>query len=503
MGKTFRTALGKWGGLEGDIQEQGEGAGAAAGKAGASPGAVHGAALGTNRLMQRSVFLLIAADVLAASCALILGHGIRFLGFEGIGEVFQGGGVNIALFATSVVAAAFFCELYGRERQVDRLELAARLAVSLSLAFLLLSAFYYLVPETMIGRGVLSASLICCGIIQYLLHRGFLAMTNLPGFAQRVLILGVGPLAQTIQATIPKSRNNYVFGGFIKPAADLMTVPPQKIVGRQDELEAILKRERANKLVVAVTERRGVLPVRDLLRCKLAGGVDVVDSVSFYEQMTGKLLIENIQPSWFIYSNGFRVTPFMRAYKRLFDILLSGVGIILALPLWPLVALAVKLDSPGPVLFKQVRVGERNRHFNVLKFRTMCNDAEKNGAQYATENDPRITRVGGFLRKSRLDEIPQLFNVLRGDMSFVGPRPERPEFVERLSEKIPYYAKRHYMKPGVTGWAQVCYPYGASDKDSLEKLRYDLYYIKNYSLMLDFLIILETVKVVLYGRGGR
>ncbi|WP_221252540.1 TIGR03013 family XrtA/PEP-CTERM system glycosyltransferase [Desulfuromonas versatilis] len=454
--------------------------------------------------MQRSIILLLATDALAAALVLILGHGLRFLGFAGVGELFAGGGVKVALFATCVVFAAYFCELYGRERQVDRLELAARLAVSLSLAFLLLSAVYYVFPDMMIGRGVLSLSLIACGVVQYLVHRAFLAMTGLPGFAQRVLILGIGPLARTIEATIPMSRNNYQFAGFVRPGADLMTVPPQKIVGHQDEIEAVIKRERASKLVVAVTERRGVLPVRDLLRCKLAGGVEVVDSVSFYEQMTGKLLIENIQPSWFIYSSGFRVTPFMRAYKRMFDILLSSLGIILALPFWPLVALAVKLDSPGPALFKQVRVGERNRHFNVLKFRTMCNDAEKHtGAKWATENDPRITRVGGFLRKSRLDEIPQLFNVLRGDMSFVGPRPERPEFVERLSEKIPYYAKRHYMKPGVTGWAQVCYPYGASDKDSLEKLRYDLYYIKNYSLMLDFLIILETVKVVLYGRGGR
>jgi len=244
--------------------------------------------------------------------------------------------------------------------------------------------------------------------------------------------------------------------------------------------------------------------VRELLNCKLAGGVDVIDSVSFYEQATGKLLIENIQPSWFLYASGFRVTTFMRFYKRVLDLLTSFVGMLLFAPLFPLIALIVKLDSPGPVFFKQIRVGERTREFWVYKFRTMRQDAEAaTGAVWATVDDPRITRVGNFLRKSRLDEVPQLFNVFNGDMSIVGPRPERPEFVERLSENIPYYAKRHFMKPGVTGWAQVCYPYGASDKDALEKLRYDLYYIKNYSVMLDLIIILETIKVVLFGRGGR
>jgi sugar transferase (PEP-CTERM system associated) len=220
--------------------------------------------------------------------------------------------------------------------------------------------------------------------------------------------------------------------------------------------------------------------------------------------VAGKLLVENIQPSWFIYSSGFRNTPFRRFFKRIPDVVWSLLSILLALPLFPLVALAVKLDSPGPVLFKQQRVGEGGRDFSIFKFRTMGQDAEKTtGAVWATENDPRITRLGGILRKTRLDEIPQLFNVLRGEMSFVGPRPERSEFVTQLSETIPYYNKRHFIQPGVTGWAQICYPYGASAEDALEKLRYDLYYIKNYSILLDLSILLETVKTVIYGRGGR
>jgi sugar transferase (PEP-CTERM system associated) len=230
----------------------------------------------------------------------------------------------------------------------------------------------------------------------------------------------------------------------------------------------------------------------------------VVDGLSFYEEITGKLAIENINPSWFIFSDGFRLTPFMHLYKRAFDLFFAALGLLLTMPILPLLALAIRLESPGPILFRQLRVGENEIPFLLYKFRSMRQDAESaTGAVWAQVDDPRVTRLGNFLRKSRLDEIPQLFNVLKGEMSFVGPRPERPEFIEKLKERIPYYGSRHCVKPGVTGWAQVSYPYGASEADALEKLRYDLYYIKNYSLPLDFLIILETVKVVLCGKGGR
>jgi sugar transferase (PEP-CTERM system associated) len=243
--------------------------------------------------------------------------------------------------------------------------------------------------------------------------------------------------------------------------------------------------------------------MRDILGCKLSG-IEIVDALSFYEQITGKLLVEKMHPSWFIFSNGSRVTPFTRFTKRVFDLFFATVGLILIAPVIPFIALAVKLDSPGPVFFRQMRVGKGEKNFVLYKFRTMCKDAEKGtGAVWARENDPRVTRIGKFLRTTRLDEVPQLFNVLRGDMSFVGPRPERPEFVSDLKEKIPYYSNRHYVKPGATGWAQVKYPYGASVEDAEEKLCYDLYYIKNFSLVLDFMIILETVKVVVFGRGAR
>ncbi|MBE0596582.1 MAG: TIGR03013 family PEP-CTERM/XrtA system glycosyltransferase, partial [Desulfuromonadales bacterium] len=293
------------------------------------------------------------------------------------------------------------------------------------------------------------------------------------------------------------------FAGFIRLEGEGGTVAAERLVGDLGTLVETARRLRVSKIVVALTERRGVLPVREVLRCRLAG-IRVMDAVSFYEQVTGKLMIENINPSWFIFSDGFRLTPAMRVAKRGLDVVLALVGLVLALPLMLLTALAIKIDSPGPVLFRQVRTGEGERPFTLYKFRSMRQDAEQaTGAVWAQTNDPRVTRLGRFMRKSRIDEIPQLINVIKGEMSFVGPRPERPEFVGRLTQKIPYYSNRHYVKPGVTGWAQIRYPYGASEEDALEKLRYDLYYTKNYSLGLDLAIIASTFRVVLFGRGGR
>ena len=453
--------------------------------------------------MSRPSLLLMAVDAALSILSVAVGYCLRFGGVSGFAELVEPGGLRLLIVAAVVIVSGFFCELYSRGQRFSGNDLAARLAVVMMVSLLVLSAVYYLVPVVMIGRGLLSLALILCGILQFALRRGLHTLGGLPGFSQRVLVLGVGPLAEVIEATIQLSRGRYVLAGFVQPASDIMTVSEDRVVGHVEEIARLVQQQRASQLVVAVTERRGVLPVKELLLCKL-NGIEVLDSPSFYEKLSGKLLIENIQPSWFIYSNGFRITVVKRLYKRFLDILFSLAGLLLALPLFPLVALLVRIDSPGPVLFRQVRVGEKGREFDILKFRTMRQDAESlTGAVWAQRNDPRITRIGGMLRKTRLDELPQLFNVLKAEMSFIGPRPERPEFVERLTERIPYYNKRHFVKPGLTGWAQICYPYGASEEDALEKLRYDLFYIKNYSFLLDLFIVLETVKVVLYGRGGR
>jgi len=444
-----------------------------------------------------------SGDFLIAALAQYFGFALWFGSLRGWEESLSSWVLKILIFAFVLVLTTYFSELYSRERRFGPKEASLRISGSLILAFFTLSALYYLFPQISFSRESLILSLCAFGLVQFLWHCRYPILLKVPGIAQKVLILGAGPLALQMQRIMGTANNNYVLAGFVETPEDVMTVPREKIIGTMESLVDTAKREKINKIVISLSERRGVLPVRDILLCKF-NGIEILDAMSFYEQITGKLMIEKINPSWFIFSDGFRVTPFMRFYKRAFDIAFALIGILVALPLMPIIALLIKIDSPGPVFFRQLRVGGREKGFLLYKFRTMCQDAEsKTGAVWAQKNDPRVTRIGRILRKTRIDEIPQLFNVLKGDMSFVGPRPERPEFVEKLKEKIPYYSKRHSVKPGVTGWAQVRYPYGASVEDALEKLRYDLYYIKNYSLLLDFGIILDTVKVVLFGRGGQ
>jgi sugar transferase (PEP-CTERM system associated) len=447
--------------------------------------------------------ILFLCDAIAAFVSYLFGQFIRFGQFVGLVGDSSVSALGVVIYMVAVFLSTYFCELYTGDRYMERSEMAARIAVSIMLAFFFLSAVFYAAPEMALGRGLLSLSLMTFGIMQYLIHRTLQGYQKLPHLAQKIMILGTGPLAEVIARAIPLAQHNFVFAGFVKPDSDLTTVPEDHIVGNATQIESLLSESKVSKLIISMTERRGHLPVKNLLTCKLRG-VEIIDSPTFYETLTGKLLIEAIHPSWFIYSSGFRVTSFRRACKRALDILLSIVGIILVLPALPVIALLIKVTSPGPILFRQKRVGEAGYEFTLMKFRTMRDNAEEeSGPVWAKEDDPRTTNLGCWLRKTRIDEIPQMFNVLKGEMSFIGPRPERPEFVEKLSETIPYYGKRHFVRPGITGWAQIKYRYGASEEDALEKLRYDLYYIKNYSLVLDLMIVLGTIKVVLFRRGGR
>src|SRR5208283_3276245 len=371
------------------------------------------------------------------------------------------------------------------------------------LAFFMISSFYYFVPYFSFKRDLLIGSIGIFSIMQVVWHTGYHVISGDPRLAQRVLILGTGPLAQKIGGVLTSTISKYALLGFVSMPNKPANVAQGKILGDSDALAEIAKKNNANKLVVSLTERRGFFPLQEVLSCKFIG-LEVVDAASFYEEITGKLLIENMTPSALIFSSGFRMTETKKYYKRIMDVFCSTSGLLLVLPLVPIIALLIKLDSKGPVFFKQVRVGEGEKPFVLMKFRTMGQDAEKNtGAVWAQKNDSRATKLGSFLRKTRLDEIPQLFNIIRGDMSFIGPRPERPEFVDELKKVIPFYSERHYVKPGLTGWAQIRYPYGASVEDAIEKLRYDLFYIKNMSVFLDTLIVLETVKVILFRRGSR
>ena len=274
------------------------------------------------------------------------------------------------------------------------------------------------------------------------------------------------------------------------------------VIGDYTQISSIVKAGGVDRIIVALDERRGKFPLEQLLSCRLKG-VPVEDGIAFTDQLAGKLSVENIHPSFLIFSDGFKSSEIFKRMKRVIDILVSLVALTLFFPITLLISLAIRLDSKGPIFYKQERVGEDEKIFRLLKFRSMRVDAETGVPVWASIDDPRITRVGRVIRKLRFDEIPQMINVLKGEMSFVGPRPERPFFVKELENEVPYYSQRHVIKPGVTGWAQIMYRYGASKEDALQKLEYDLYYIKHMSVVLDLMIILETVKIVLLGKGAR
>jgi sugar transferase (PEP-CTERM system associated) len=336
---------------------------------------------------------------------------------------------------------------------------------------------------------------------------GYTAVLSSRGLSVNLLLVGAGDLARSIyRETLTRRALGFRVVGCLAANPDEARQKPDglpSVLGGFEELREVGRRDDVDRIVVAIGERRGKFPVRDLLELRISGR-PVEDGCAFYEELTGKLLVEHLRPSQLIFGEGFSKRPFTLALKRTVDFLASGLGLVLALPVWLLVPLAIVLDSPGPVFFRQERTGERNRPFQVLKFRSMRSDAEANsGPVWAKDADDRVTRVGRFIRKTRIDEIPQLWNVLKGEMSFVGPRPERPFFVQQLAEKIPYYMQRHSVKPGVTGLAQVKYSYGSTVEDAVEKLRYDLYYIKRMGFWMDLSIIFETVKVVLFGKGAK
>lgn len=402
-------------------------------------------------------------------------------------------------FIPVILFFSFLCEVYQPEKWIfkERL-LRSSVAVSLSLVVLALFPNH---PEA--GLLKLFTSVLLFFLVQNCWQSLFHKSNDAHFFAEKIIVIGTGETARNVENLIPSSPGKYALKGYVQTPMDPVSVDPGKILGHIDDIVEISRRTRANAIVIALTERRGNLVAQKLVTCKLMG-VKIIDYPSFYELVTGKIPVEHINPSWLVQSSGFLITPFIRLLKKILDLLLSTILLVICLPFFPVIALAIKMDSPGPVLYFQKRVGLNGRPFTIFKFRSMRTDSEKEtGAAWAEEDDPRVTRLGAFIRRTRIDELPQLINVLKGDMSFIGPRPERPEFVEQISRVTPYYNERHAIKPGITGWAQVMYPYGASLGDSVEKLRYDLYYINNLSLFLELYIVFETIKIVLFRRGGR
>ena len=383
--------------------------------------------------------------------------------------------------------------------------MVVRLLQATCAAAIVLAALYVAVPALALGGGVFVSSLVLLLLAILAWRLLFNSLTGARPLQERLLFVGTGNTARIVARQILAQRDfGYSIVGFIDddPARIGESVVNPKVIGTPGDMARIIEERRINRIVVGISDRRGKLPLDVLLRAKLAG-VHVEDATTTYERVTGKILIDDLHPSWLIFSEGFHVSRPTRFVKRGIDLGLSMVGSVLAAPLIALTALAIWIDSGRPILYRQDRVGDNGRIFTLYKFRSMRPDAETGTPIWARSQDNRVTRVGHVIRLTRLDELPQLWNVFRGDMSLVGPRPERPFFVEQLARQIPFYQQRHAVKPGVTGWAQVKYRYGASLEDAIEKLRYDLYYIKHLSISFDLTIVLDTVKVILFRKGAQ
>jgi sugar transferase (PEP-CTERM system associated) len=383
-------------------------------------------------------------------------------------------------------------------------EVIIRLLQANGAAAIVLAVAGVIVPSLILDPGTFLTALGVFVIAVATWRVAFNYLAHDPYLEERVLVVGTGRAAQLVARQIGGQHDfAYRLVGFVDDGEGVELVRHHDVLGKAADLGAIIAEHHVDRIIVGLSDRRGRLPIQELLQAKLSG-VRVEDATTTYERLTGKILLDDLKPSWLIFSDGFRASRVTRVLKRMLDLSLSMIGFVLAAPLMALTALAIRLDSPGPVLYSQERVGENGRIFTVYKFRSMRTDAERAGqAIWARDNDDRVTRVGRVIRATRLDELPQLWNVMRGDMSFVGPRPERPFFVEQLAREIPFYVQRHSVKPGVTGWAQVKYQYGSSIEDAMEKLRYDLYYIKHMSIVFDLTIVLDTVKVVLFGKGAK
>lgn len=422
-------------------------------------------------------------------------------------ELVEKHGYFKAAFATGVCLAAFYLfDLYDFIVMHNRRELVLRLVQALGLAWIALALSFYAYPGLMLGRGI---SLIALPLAIALMVGWRIAIhwfLGHPDFGERILIVGSGNLAvEVARQVLDRPDAGYRIVGFVGTNSEQVgrSLINPRVIGMTDEMEEIVKREGVDRIVIAMGERRAQLPTDKLLRLSLSGDVSIEEGATFYERLTGRVSLDMIRPSWLIFTGRGRQARLATLGRSAVHRLVALIGILLSLPVGALTAILIKLDSRGPVFYKQERVGKNGRPFVLTKFRSMRVDAEKTGPVWASKTDDRTTRVGRIIRKVRVDEIPQFWNILRGEMSFVGPRPERPHFVAQLAQEIPYYEQRHLIAPGLTGWAQIKYPYGASIEDAREKLQYDLFYIKNYGLFLDAIILFETIKIILFGRGAQ
>ena len=453
-------------------------------------------------------FSLILADAAIIYGGVILAMYLR-LGLDGppyeLNE--RNGWLKIGLISLVCIINLYFYDLYDYIVMTNRRELLLRMVQALGIAWAFLAFLFYLAPPLMVGRGV---SMIAVPLVLVLLlawRIGIHSLTGHPEIGEKILVVGTGKAAMDTAEAVWKRRDaGYRIVGFVSEngAKPKQKLGRSEILGKAIDLEEIIRAENIDRVVIAVRERRGTFPTEALLKMSLAGNVSIEECTSFYERITGKVHIDMLRPSWLIFAGRQRDTRLKSVFRELIHRGLALIGLVFSLPIAILTAILIKLTSRGPVFYYQERVGKNGHPFHVIKFRSMNADAEADGKPvWAASNDERTTFVGKVIRKIRVDEIPQFWNIIKGEMSFVGPRPERPHFVRQLAQEIHYYEHRHLVAPGLTGWAQVKYPYGASVDDAIQKLQYDLFYIKNQSLTLDIVIVFDTIKTVLFGAGAR
>ncbi|MGC2049768.1 MAG: TIGR03013 family XrtA/PEP-CTERM system glycosyltransferase [Gallionella sp.] len=464
---------------------------------------------------------LILAELLTLMGSVYLGIAIRYSGIDYSSRIFENTFPGAILFALVMVFTMSILGMYQYHLKEAIINVFIRLILSLSLGFSILTLIYYLLPDLYLGRGILALVLILSAFGILLIRYAILILIAPKILTSRVIIIGCGNLAKECSELARNAANNhYDIVGFVPMEEEHCYVPIKCVLPVMESLLAVASKYKVDEIIVAMENRRNGnfsitgkfnaytglstrKPIRELLECKLAG-INVIEAANYIERELHQIRLDFLKPSWLVFGGGFDQSFLRATTKKIFDVIASLIILIVSLPVMLITAVCILIEDGAPIFYKQLRVGKNGKSFMVLKFRSMQKDAETGGQpQWASSNDPRMTRVGRIIRRLRIDELPQLFNVLKGEMSFVGPRPERPFFVKHLCEQVPYFNLRHSIQPGITGLAQVRYQYGASVDDSIQKLQYDLYYVKNNNLFLDFQIMVETIQVVLSGKGAR
>ncbi|MDH3972735.1 MAG: TIGR03013 family PEP-CTERM/XrtA system glycosyltransferase [Deltaproteobacteria bacterium] len=453
----------------------------------------------------KQLYLWISELIIIFMALIALGHIISFVVGSAILH-YDPFVIKIILMVVVYMVSLYYFDIYSPELYRPSQQMLVKLAQALGVATLVLMGIYYVSPQISVWKGMLIVNALVLPLLITSWRSLFTHVTHFQMPREKVLLIGTGDLAQKIGSKIyTEPHHGLHLAGFIDDnphQADQGNVNPG-IVGGYGDIARVVREKEVRRIIVALADRRAKLPMSALLDCKLKG-VTIEEGETFNERLEGKVPLDQLKPSWMVFSDGFKSLRSRKILKRILDIFLSALLLIPAAPLLLITPLLIKLESKGPAIFKQKRVGENGREFDIYKFRSMRTDAEDStGPVWAREKDNRITKIGAFIRKVRIDELPQIFNVIKGDMSFVGPRPERQFFVDQLKREIPYFEMRTVVKPGLTGWTQVKYPYGATIDDAREKLQYDIYYIKNMSPVLDFIIFFMTIKVVLFGKGAR